>query len=380
MARHGENIFRRKDGRWEARVIIRRDGAHTYRSLYGATYTEAKAKKEDFIRRSPLPTDIGADERLPMSQMAELWLVGVRGTVKESTFTRYHRSVHAYLTPTLGAREITRLDSCTVNKFRDDLLSGGGRKGGGLSEKTVTDILSVLTLILKYAADEGYSVMNTSQIRCPRGRKKNISTIPEGELERLEGVLLESDDRLSLGILLTLHTGIRIGELCGLRWEDVHFDRGSIVIARTIERIAELDPTKKAKTKIVIDCPKTEASAREIPLPRLLCEHLISRRGKAGTYILTGTDKPSEPHTIYVRYRRLLSKSGFADYTFHALRHTFATRGIESGFDAKSLSEILGHADVTTTLRTYVHPSVEQKRKQMESLFECDIRSQKYGH
>lgn len=379
MARHGENIFKRKDGRWEARVIIRRDGVHTYRSLYGATYTEAKAKKEDFIRRSPFTANIEQKGRVTLKQMAELWLVGVRGTVKESTFTRYHRSVNAYLTPTLGAREITRLDSRTINKFRDDLLSGGGRKGGGLSEKTVTDILSVLALILNYAADEGYPVMNTSQIRCPRGRKKGIRTIPEGELERLEEILLESDDRLSLGILLTIHTGIRVGELCGLRWDDLHLDRGSLVIARTVERIAELDPTKKAKTKIVIDRPKTEASAREIPLPKLLCEHLISRRGRSGTYILTGTDKPSEPHTIYVRYKRLLSGNGFADYTLHALRHTFATRGVESGFDTKSLSEILGHADVATTLRTYVHPSVEQKRKQMESLFEQDIRSQKYG-
>lgn len=381
MARHGENIFKRKDGRWEARVVVRGEDRRTYRSLYGATYTEVKAKKEDFLRRSPLTAVPYQGRRATLERISELWLAGVYGTVKESTYTRYHRTVHAYLIPTFGSREISKLDSRAVNKFRDTLLLSGGRQGGGLSEKTVTDILSVLKLILSFAADEGYTIQSTAQIRCPKSKKKDIRTMPADELERLEELLLKSDDELSLGILLTLHTGIRIGELCGLRWEDLRSDRSSIIIARTVERIAELDPTKKAKakTKIVIDRPKTDASMREIPLPKLLYEYLISRRGEAGAYILTGTDKPSEPHTLYVRYRRLLRRNGFESNTFHALRHTFATRGAESGFDTKSLSEILGHSDVSTTLRTYVHPSVEQKRRQMESLFDSDARSQKYG-
>lgn len=386
MARHGENIFKRKDGRWEARVAVCGENGRTYRSIYGATYTEAKAKKEDFLRRSPLAAVLYQGRQATFERISELWLASVYGTVKESTYTRYHRTVHSYLIPTLGTREISKIDSRTANKFRDTLLSNGGIRGGGLSEKTVTDILSVLKLILSFAADEGYPIPNTAQIRCPKSTKKDIRTLRADELERLEEILLKSDDKLSLGILLTLHTGIRIGELCGLRWEDLRSDRGSIVISRTVERIAELDPIKNTKakekamtkTKIVIDRPKTDASIREIPLPRLLCEYLISRRGDAGTYILTGTDKPSEPHTLYVRYSRLLRKNGFEHNTFHALRHTFATRGVESGFDTKSLSEILGHSDVSTTLRTYVHPSVEQKRRQMESLFDGDLRGQKY--
>ena len=179
--------------------------------------------------------------------------------------------------------------------------------------------------------------------------------------------------------MLTLHTGIRNGELCGLRWGDVNFANNTLHIRRTVERIADLDHTHKEKTKVIINEPKTEASRREIPLPLALCSYLRSRRKESGAYLLTGTDKPSEPHTLYVRYERFLRRNGFDGYTFHALRHTFATRGIEAGFDAKSLSEILGHSDVSTTMRCYVHPSVDQKRKQMETLFNPEIRGQKYG-
>ena len=210
-------------------------------------------------------------------------------------------------------------------------------------------------------------------------KKREVNVIPGGVISRLEEILLSSDDRISLGILLTLHTGIRNGELCGLRWGDFDFSSGTIRICRTVERIKDLTPLAERKTKVVITEPKTESSKREIPLPKTLCLYLRSHSGATDEYLLTGTDKPSEPHTLYVRYERFLRRNGFESYTFHAIRHTFATRGIASGFDAKSLSEILGHSDVTTTLRCYVHPSMDEKRNQMETLFNAEIRGQKYG-
>lgn len=380
MARRGENIFKRKDGRWEARVIeCRNNGRRVYRSLYGKTYTEAKAKKEEYYGIKHYEPCPNAKKSVTFSWLAGEWLASVKGTVKESTYTRYYRNVYSYLVPAMGKYSVSRLDSSIVNQLKEELLLSGGRIDSGLSEKTVSDILSVLKMILFYAAGEGYPVMNVSLIKYPRRKKKDICVIPSNIINRLEEILLASDDAISWGILLTLHTGIRNGELCGLQWGDFNFYNKTVRINRTVERIANLEPCRKTKTKLVISEPKTDTSKREIPLPKTLCDYLKTKRRSPETYLLTGTDKPSEPHTLYVRYERFLKRNGFESYTFHALRHSFATRGIESGFDAKSLSEILGHSDVSTTLRCYVHPSIEQKRKQMEGLFDEKIRGQKYG-
>lgn len=381
MARRGESIFKRKDGRWEARVIeYRGDGRRFYRSLYGKTYGEVKGKKERYIAFSH-STVLGETKSSPLfSEQSEHWLASVKNSVKESTYTRYYRTVHSYLLPLLGKYAVSRIDITIVNQLKETLLVGGGKRKNELSEKSVADILSVLKLIINHTAAEGFEVMNTSLIRDPKQKKKDMQIIPHEQSKRLEDILLASTDPVSLGILLALHTGIRNGELCGLKWCDICFLTGTLHIRRTVERISDLDPLRKAKTKLIVGEPKTASSRRVVPLPTALCAYLKARCGNADEYILTGTNKPSEPHTLYVRYSRFLRRNGFDSYTFHALRHTFATRGIESGFDAKSLSEILGHSDVTTTLKCYVHPSLEQKRRQMENLFDSRICGQKYGN
>ncbi len=380
MARRGENIFKRKDGRWEARVLeFRESGRSAYRSLYGKSYTEVKAKREEYYGTAHQAAVPVAKSLATFAYLAERWLTSVKGTVKESSYTRYYRNVYSYLVPEIGTYAVSRIDSPLVGRMKDELLSKGGRNGKGLSEKTVLDIFSTLKAILLYASEQGYPAMNIAFVRGPRQKKREVSVIPRDTICRLEERLLDSDNRISLGILLTLHTGIRNGELCGLRWEDFNFRASTVRIHRTVERISDLDPLSGRKTKVIISEPKTDSSRREIPLPKALCRYLISHREAGSNYLLTGTDKPSEPHTLYIRYERFLKRNGFEGYTFHALRHTFATRGIEAGFDAKSLSEILGHSDVTTTLRCYVHPSMEQKRRQMESLFNAEIRGQKNG-
>lgn len=380
MARRGENIFKRKDGRWEARVLeYRENGSRAYRSIYGRSYPEVKAKKEEYygkVHQFCLPV---AKKLATFAYLAESWLTSVKGTIKESSYTRYYRNVYSYLVPALGKYPIYKINSILVAQVQNALLSTGGRHGEGLSEKTVADVFSSLKMILIHASRHGYPIMNVSLVCNPRKKKREISVIPRVVVAQLEKILLESDETICLGILLSLHTGIRIGEVCGLRWGDFNFQSSSVQIRRTVERIADLDPCSKRKTKVIISDPKTDASRREIPLPNALCYYLMAHQSNTNCYLLTGTDKPSEPHTLYVRYERFLKRNGFSAYTFHALRHTFATRGMESGFDTKSLSEILGHADVTTTLRCYVHSSMEQKRKQMENLFDEKIRGQKYG-
>jgi integrase len=156
--------------------------------------------------------------------------------------------------------------------------------------------------------------------------------------------------------------------LCGLRYSDIDIENRCVTISRTVERIADLSIGATARTKVVIGEPKTQASARVIPLPSFLVGILEENATDPSYYLLTGTEKYTEPHQFYMRYKTFMRRLGLEQYTFHALRHTFATRCIDNGFDAKALSEILGHSNVSTTLSLYVHPTLEQKRRQMERL------------
>lgn len=369
MARKGENIFKRKDGRWEARYIHHyENGKAKYRYLYGATYKEVKQKKYEELRKKPEADFTQAQKSLCFSDLAAMWLAEIRQSVKESTYTRYHRIVVKYLVPLIGTQSPEIMDTRFLNGIQAKLLERGGVVGTALAPKTVTDILCVMKAVLQCGRENGVPCPESGRMRYPKRQKSKIIVFPEEKRRRLEQSLLMSEDTVSLGILLTLFTGVRIGELCGLRWEDVDFVNGIVTINRTIERIADLDPSTPGRTKVIIGVPKTENSVRSIPLPQFLVEYLQTRRKGKECYLLTGAEYPTEPHQFYVRYRNYLSKHAYGEYTFHALRHTFATRCVELGFDVKSLSEILGHSNITTTLSVYVHPSMQQKKMQMERL------------
>lgn len=369
MSRRGENIFKRKDGRWEARYIHHyEEGKARYRYLYGTTYTEVKAKRQAELA---LPEQ----ERIPLVKqkttfgvLAKLWMADIKVSVKESTYTRYNRIVEKYLFPQLKDQLLSKLDQRYLNDLTEKLLNEGGIGHTALSPKSVSDILCVLKAILKYGKENQYPCPNLAGIKHPQKMPKAIRIFTDENRRQMEALLLNSDDTTSLGILFTLFTGVRIGELCGLRWEDIDFDQDVVTIGRTVERIADLDPATPTKTKIIISEPKTGSSLRVIPLPAFLKEYLFKRKQNGDCYLLTGTSKPTEPHQYYVRYQNYLKQIHMEKYTFHALRHTFATRCVEMGFDTKSLSEIMGHASIATTLSIYVHPTLQQKKAQMERL------------
>ena len=366
MARRGENIFRRKDGRWEARYIVRHEnGKAKYGYVYGRTYTEAKAKRDAAMGRCRFENRPRSTGGATVEQLARMWLSDVRHSVKESTFARYMSIVDAHIVPHLGTLAATKCDGAAVNNFSRSLLE---QNGGPLSPKTVTDILCVLKSVIKYAKESGYSFGNTDNIRFPQRSAYDAAPLNANNRIELERVLMDSEDRVSLGILFALFCGLRIGEVCGLRWEDVNLAARTIRVERTVERIADLTPNAKSRTKLIIGEPKTRSSLREIPLPGFLARRLEGFERENGCYLISGLNTPCEPSVFYGRYKRFMRKYGMGEYTFHALRHTFATRCIEEGFDPKSLSEILGHSNVTTTLGIYVHPTMEQKRAQMERL------------
>lgn len=288
--------------------------------------------------------------------------------VKESTYTRYYRNVYVYLLPELGSKRLTNISCQDLKDFANKLMACGGSKARPLSAKTVGDILCVLKAIMRFGRTNGYACPDLDDLSYPKKKKNRAEILPEDVRIKIENRLWDSEDCVSLGILFTLYTGVRIGELCGLQWGDFDFDSGVVYIRRTVERISDLDPNSKAKTKVIVSEPKTENSQRMIPLPSFLATHIKQFAGEKHHYVITGTARYSEPHLFYLRYKTFLKKTCVPDYSFHTLRHTFATRCVEHGFDTKSLSEILGHANIATTLSLYVHPTLEQKRKQMERL------------
>lgn len=369
MPRKGENIFKRRDGRWEARYIHHyENGKPKYHYLYAASYNEARAKKQYAVSM------IGMEEIfLPFNsfeKVARQWLVSVRVSVKESTYTRYYRTVEKYLLPYFSETDVSEVDHFKINAFTETLLSDGGLRGEGLSPKTASDILCVMKAIIKFGECNGYVFGNTSGIRFPQRGKRSVKILDKRARTCLERALMDAEDSTGIGVLLALFAGLRIGEICGLKWGDVDLSRRTLSVERTVERILNLDPDDMKKTKLIISEPKTESSIRIIPLPKFLVEQLKAARGLKGgeNFILTGKPEPTEPATFYCRYKTLMRRHGLENYSFHALRHTFATRCVEKGFDTKSLSEILGHSSISTTLSFYVHPTFEQKRAQMDKL------------
>ena len=219
-----------------------------------------------------------------------------------------------------------------------------------------------------YGKENNYPVPDTKGIKYPQKSNKQIDILSKENRINLKRKIINSEDNVSLGILFTLFTGIRIGELCGLKWEDIDLSSGVVTIKRTIERIADLNQNSSKKTKVIISNPKTGSSLRTIPLPDFLCSYLLTFKRNDNFYFLTASEKYIEPTQFYVKYKKFMSNLGMGQFTFHSLRHTFATNCVELGFDIKSLSEILGHANITTTLAIYVHPTMKQKRKQMNLL------------
>lgn len=387
MGKHGENIRKRKDGRWEARVICAYDmkGKAKYRSFYGKTYLEVKDKKNQFIRSSPVSSDVENNKnqnkmKISLAQVMEEWLANRKDSVKESTFAHYTSLVRKHILPELGEICLSALTSEKIDAFLKKKLCSGRLDGrGGLSPKTVADIRSILLLGLEYAYRQHYPCSVHTQLFYPKTRQPSVKVMTRTEQAKLEKVLFEHPEPLELGILVALYGGLRIGEVCALQWGDINFDSGTIQISKTMLRIQDVSPDSPKKTKILIDCPKTEKSSRLVPIPSFLMSILKEHQREQDSYLLTGAKTYLEPRICLDRYKRVLKRAELGDFTFHTLRHTFATRCVESGFDSKSLSEILGHANVNTTLQRYVHPSMELKKEQMERLEKISIRGQNHG-
>lgn len=383
MGRHGENIRKRKDGRWEARLLIGHTpaGKANYRYFYGKSYKEAKEKRRIYKNSLPQIPEIVEPVEMTLSQLLHDWLYYIYPNVKESTYAKYVFNVERHIEPELGSTKINALTTGMLDDFSRNKLTEGKITGsGGLAPKTVNSLLSIIKLSLKYGLERNYPVPSNLVIHNVKQPIPEIHILSLAEQKRLEGLLTENMTAFKLGILISLYTGLRIGEVCGLKWGDIHFDSGTLIVQRTVMRIQNKEPNCERKTKLIIDRPKTDCSNRTIPLPGFLLEILETYKKNPDIYITSDKNTVQEPRCFYIAYKRLMKRIGLDIYNYHALRHTFATRCIEQNFDVKSLSEILGHSDVNITLKRYVHPSMDLKRQQMERLTAISFCGQNFGH
>lgn len=364
MPRTGENIYKRKDGRWEGRYIKgRTEGKARYRSVYAASYREVKEKVE--AEKKALENGRQTDAKTEkVADIGRAWLSKAALTLKESSARKYEDIFRCYILPEFGEDKLSEVTNQRVISFVDALLAEGGARKQGLTPATVAEILSAMNGIRSYAIKRGYSAaFSTECVRLKRSRG-DIRVFSREEEQKLLDYLMGNMDLPAMGIFLCLFTGIRVGELCAMKWDDISLEEKRMRVCKTMMRI-RTDGKQEEKTEVKISEPKSACSIRTIPLPDSVMG-LLEGFHMPGAFLLTGdSERYVEPRTMQNRFKKILSACGIREANFHTTRHTFATRCIELGFDVKSLSEILGHANVSITMNRYVHPTMELKTENM---------------
>ncbi len=373
MSKKGENIYKRKDGRWEGRYVrvYGENGKTKYGYIYAATYREAKQKLEEKkCHGENLQVESAPNCNTRYSEILDAWLCSLCISVKESTYARYFRLIETHIRPFLGKYPICKISTQLIEGFIRNQLDSGRLDGkGGLSPKTVTDILTIIKSSMEYARYNGCDIICDLRKLTIRKNDKEMRVLTQTEQSALVNVLLTDTDRYKFGVLLSLYTGIRIGELCALRWEDISLPDSRLKVRKTMQRIQNTSIIAATKTKVVITEPKSQCSMRDIPLPRFIVEIAERFADSPNAFVLSGDkNKYVEPRTMQNHFKAYIKESRIEDANYHALRHTFATRCIEVGFDIKTLSEILGHANVNITLNRYVHSSFDLKCANMNKL------------
>ncbi len=356
MSKRGENIYKRKDGRWEGRILIHAPDSKRI-SVYGKTYREVRDRMQE---KKLLPGIVHCPKRV--SEAAEVWLASRERLLKPSSVAKYRNLVQRHILPLLGKLRICDLDRNTVSGFVRALSCGQTGSGVQLTRKTVRDVLMILEKSVRFAGELSFSV-EKNELSGKTGGGKRITVLSEREQKRLEEQLLTDTDEKKLGLLLCLYAGLRIGEICAMRWECIDLCEKTLSVNVTMQRLQIAGAASGQRTGVIESSPKSEDSRRTVPIADFLIEQLLKRKPRLqSAYLLTGSEQYIEPRSYENYYKRVLSAAGIPICNFHTLRHTFATRCIESGADAKTVSVLLGHSTVRMTLDRYVHPTMNAKQ------------------
>lgn len=367
MPRRGDNIRKRTDGRWEGRYpVISPDGKKRYLSVYGKSYSEVKEKltaRMYMLDRTDSP-DVQMSQissRLQVCDtnfcmLMEEWLGEIEQKRKYSTYIKYKKLYQCHIQNLFSDDKLSRMSNSHI-QIRIAALEA--------SDATKQNVLAAIKQTLHYAEEQYGYPMPVITNCSPHKRLPSIEIMNRTEQTRLIQFLYNDMDISKAGIYLCLFTGLRLGEVCSLKWEDIDQDRGLLHVNRTVQRIESKEgPTK---TILLETPPKSVFSKREIPIPDTVLSLLAKFKREGQEYVLQN-NKPMEPRTYQNHFKKYLATINAPNYNFHILRHTFATNCIDSGMDIKSLSEILGHSNVQITLNRYVHPSMDTKRKYISAL------------
>jgi integrase len=294
---------------------------------------------------------------ITFKELSAMWIDDKKAFVKSSTISAYTLILEKHILPFFG--DLSSVSEDDVQAFLID------RFQAGLAHKTVVDIIAVLKMIYKYGSRKGYLESREWVIRFPANiEKMEIEVMSRHNQKRLMNYLIENFSFRNFGLLICMTAGLRIGEICALKWEDLNTQKGLIHVRRTVERIYVIDGNERY-TKLTTCRPKTTNSFRVIPMSHVLLRlaRPVKRIANDDHYILTNSDIPMEPRTYRRYFTRMLEKLNIPKIRFHGLRHSFATLCIESGCNYKTVSAILGHASIKTTLDMYVHPDMDEKKR-----------------
>ena len=296
-------------------------------------------------------------------EIAAAWKEYKRPYVKQSTMAAYVLILENHVLP-----YFVDGDSLHEQEVQAFVLQKLER---GLSVKTVKDILIVLKMVMKFGVKNEWMTYYEWDIKYPTtSTNKELEVLSVANHRKILNYIQSHFTFTGLGIYISLSTGLRIGEICALKWSDINVADGTITVSRTIERIYIIEGEKK-HTELIINTPKTKNSCREIPMSKELLAMIkpLKKVVNEDFYVLTNDERPTEPRTYRNYYNGLMVKLDIPKLKYHGLRHSFATRCIEAGCDYKTVSVLLGHSNISTTLNLYVHPNMEQKKRCISKMF-----------
>ncbi|BBM16988.1 site-specific integrase [Enterococcus avium] len=369
--RRGENIYKRKDGRWEGRYKkgYKANGQIKYGYVYGKAFQEVRIKLYSLKAHYHTQQEIYGESCIPLKEWGEVWLQEIQNEVKPSTYSSYQYKLTNYVFPFIGHLYLNEL-TLDVGK---DLISEWVERG--LQSSTMQVILRITNKFLNHAKERNKLKENPFlAIKLPKASTRKIHALTRKEQGKLEKVALNAKKSHGLPTYLALYTGLRIGEISALRWSDIDFDHSLIHVNHTYQRINLR--LNKQKTQLLLGSTKTNSGVRIIPMSKSLRKELLKyRRQSKGIFVFSTSEHPMEPRLLTYHFHQIRKKCGLEEIHFHQLRHTFATRCLEAQSDILSVSALLGHASTKLTLDTYADSMMDQR---IEVIYRMEIANKQH--